>query len=214
MVDDLNPQSSSGEGVSESNSSQIGGNESSGSISWEDFVKTYGTGGGALTLNRDSSQPEIPLKEKLSEENAVKLLEEDVRNENPLTPLAFVYEFKSYEKEDIESAEMIGCMREARVDIKTILESYPNDMTRVFTDDMTLWGGWQNLIKHGYERTKNENFGVAIQKYINLRVSLLENQQNNLRLTPVEAADIRSLKESFRKTSEIIQRQISSNMNK
>lgn len=214
MSDENKSTEGSSEEFSTNPTSQIGGSSDSEGLSWNDFVKTYGTGGGAFTLNQDSSKSEFSLKEKLSEENAAKIFEEDLRTESPLTPLAFVYEFKLYEKEDVESAEMIGSMREARGEIKTILDSYPRDMLRSFADDMTLWGGWQNLIKHGYEKTKGNNFGEAIQKYINLRVSLLETQQNNLRLTPVEAADMRSLRESFRKTSEIIQRQISSNNNK
>lgn len=211
MVDDLNPQSSSGEGLSESNSSQIGGNESPGSISWNDFVKTYGSKQEEYELERESSKREVELKDDLSEKKARVLLEEDIRTEKPLTPLSFIYELSLYEKEDISSPEMIGSIREARSEIATILNSYTPDLYRVLVESMTVWGGWQNLVKHGYEKTGKNGFGKGIQNYINLRIPLLEAQQSDSRLAPIQKAERSSLQESLRKTTEVIQRQINSN---
>jgi hypothetical protein len=200
MSEEQQVQNGSEEKIPQGNST-----DASTAISWEDFVKTYGSG----KETPASEDKKVSLQEKLSFENSKSLYDKDIQFENPLEPLAFFYEFSIYEKDDNHSAEMVGSLRDAKREMGTILNSYPKDWSRVLADNMTLPGGWQELIRKGAEKMQDRNFGKAIQKYINLRISDLELQHNDLRLTPIDAANQRSLRESFIKTLTFVNQGIS-----
>jgi hypothetical protein len=180
-------------------------------FNWEEFIKQAGTtGNGAITLNQ-SEKEEISLKERLSINNAERLYKEDLEKEAPFTPVSLIYEIQEYEKKDFIQPELKGVLRDAHKEISIILNSYPEDMYRTLVDNMTLFGGWRELIKRGFNQTKDIKFGENIRTYIRLRTEELEIRQGNYNMTPIEAAEMRSSIECFRKTSEVINSQINSN---
>jgi len=178
---------------------------SSGSAAWDAFLAENGNSHGTVF---DTKQTR-PAYDKIPEEREMLgRLEEVVSAERPLYPLVFLYDFGQDMKDQItEYPRRKELIEKASVEIGDIRRVYmANGKIEARSIELLmLEGGWLELLKKAYEATGKKNFGEDIRQYMLFRASDSICSNGNADLSQ---SDLPRLKESYRKTAEILNKRI------